>query len=372
MSTVDPKEAQQIWAEFCDGLKAVGKKIFDDQVPNDELTIAEGLRYLTRIVRSGIETSLEYRDPKFPNFRVSAHDTIKIGGSNPDFHYLNAVIDGSLDYKISGNHGTADYLAFSTQTSNYGKDRKLRTDATIEATELDINPDGSFKLIISQKEHPGNWLRCAETSDNLLVRKSFKRRDVEIPAQLMITRMGVGEETPEPLSLEKVIAGLKAAPMYFGGVTQLYLRQFREHLTYPPNTFVARDKAHSILTGADPKMQLLYGAFKLAEDECLIIESEIPDCLYWNFQLNNYWMEYFDSNWHTVDINGGKAIFEADGSVKIVVANLNANKGKRQYPSYPNWLDTAGHDFGSMLWRWVSADHDPIPQTRVVKLACLE
>jgi hypothetical protein len=38
----------------------------------------------------------------------------------------------------------------------------------------------------------------------------------------------------------------------------------------------------------------------------------------------------------------------------------------------PNWIQTAGHAFGAMCWRWVkpeSMSDAPVPATRVVKLA---
>ena len=38
-------------------------------------------------------------------------------------------------------------------------------------------------------------------------------------------------------------------------------------------------------------------------------------------------------------------------------------------PGVPNWLQTAGHDRGSMCWRWIRAQQHPEPRTRVVKLA---
>ena len=52
---------------------------------------------------------------------------------------------------------------------------------------------------------------------------------------------------------------------------------------------------------------------------------------------------------------------EPDGSVRIVVA--------RENPGVTNWLDTCGHDFGTMCWRWIKAAEHPQPKTRVVKLA---
>jgi hypothetical protein len=39
--------------------------------------------------------------------------------------------------------------------------------------------------------------------------------------------------------------------------------------------------------------------------------------------------------------------------------------------SAPNWIDTAGHARGCMALRWVGADRDSQPRTRVVKHAAV-
>jgi hypothetical protein len=50
-----------------------------------------------------------------------------------------------------------------------------------------------------------------------------------------------------------------------------------------------------------------------------------------------------------------------DGSVQLVVS--------AEDPGHPNWMDSAGHDHGTMCVRWVRADSHPEPRCRVVKLA---
>jgi hypothetical protein len=61
-----------------------------------------------------------------------------------------------------------------------------------------------------------------------------------------------------------------------------------------------------------------------------------------------------------VHFNNHTAVAGADGSIKIVVA--------RENPGVDNWLDTCGHDFGTMCWRWIRAAEHPEPKTSVVKI----
>jgi len=95
----------------------------------------------------------------------------------------------------------------------------------------------------------------------------------------------------------------------------------------------------------------------------LVIEVAPPDCDYWNFQLNNYWMESLDYRYFPVTLNKHSAKRGADGSVRIVVSHEN--------PGVENWLDVCGHNQGTMCWRWIGAESPPTPATRVVALSSL-
>ena len=45
-----------------------------------------------------------------------------------------------------------------------------------------------------------------------------------------------------------------------------------------------------------------------------------PECYYWNFQLDNYWMESLDYRYHRIHVNGHSAALNDDGSLTLVVA----------------------------------------------------
>src|SRR3954470_4747317 len=100
------------WAEFCDTLKAAGAVIQRPDGPTATFDRAEGYRSLTRVVRAGLETFVEYSDPRVPTLRRVVHETAKMGADNPDNHYLNAAISGAHEYRIVGHRGTVHYLSF--------------------------------------------------------------------------------------------------------------------------------------------------------------------------------------------------------------------------------------------------------------------
>jgi hypothetical protein len=86
-----------------------------------------------------------------------------------------------------------------------------------------------------------------------------------------------------------------------------------------------------------------------------------PECDYWNFQLNNYWMESLDYRYHRIAVNHHAARLQPDGSLRITVAHEDPG------PVAGNWIDTAGHERGTMCLRWIRARCHPEPCTRVVK-----
>ncbi|HET8705237.1 MAG TPA: hypothetical protein VFM46_02950, partial [Pseudomonadales bacterium] len=111
--------------------------------------------------------------------------------------------------------------------------------------------------------------------------------------------------------------------------------------------------------GGDPNIIYYHSYWALAPDEALLIEVMPPECEHWNFQLNNYWMESLDYQHFRIHTNKHLAFYEADKSVRIIVAHRD--------PGLPNWINTVGHASGTMCFRWIKAKTHPQPQTRVVK-----
>ena len=138
------------WEEFCDQLKLAGANLMYPGTPRDAFQQAEGVRYLTRLTRAGLEAFVEYSDPAFPVLRHMVHETVKMGADNPDNIYLNAQISGQYEYRITGIRNSIDYIGFYTQNGNYGTTGGLAPCGKIEDRELILEPDGSFEIILSK------------------------------------------------------------------------------------------------------------------------------------------------------------------------------------------------------------------------------
>ena len=350
------------WAEFCDALKSAGDVILDEHSPADPFERAEGFRYLSRLTRAALETFIEDADPRAPVFLRTCNETIKMGADNPDNYYQNAAVSGKYEYRITGTRGTVHYLGFGTQEGNYGATGSLDPSGYLDDSQLELDEDGSFEIHLSVQRKPGNWLPMTEKTRTLVVRQTFLDRDSERRAQLKIERVD-GPHEPRYLTARIMDRGLFGSGQFVRGCAQMFARWtqgFRQHL----NELPAFDPSVAQSAGGVPHIAYYHGYWELAPDEALVIDVTPPDCDYWNFQLNNHWMESLDYRYFDVVVNKHTARLGADGSLRIVVAH--------QDPGLDNWMNTAGHARGTMCLRWVRAQEHPTPATRVVKLAALK
>lgn len=326
--------------------------------PKDPLTQAEGYRYLSRLIRAGLEAFIEYSDPKAPVLRRMVHETVKMGADNPDNYYQNATISGAYEYIITGKRNTVRFLSFSTQKGSYGEGRGMPPTGFLDGAELEIEPDGSFEICLSTQKKGKNWLPMEDETGLVMVRQTFGDKEKETPAELTIRRVD-GDGLPSNVLPEHIDSGLSTTSKLVAGASLLFAKWakgFESHVNelpqMPPDV--------STKAGGDPKLTYYHSYWRLEPKEVLVIEVTPPDCEFWNFQLNNHWMESLDYRYYRVHINKETAVLEADGSVRVVVAHED--------PGCPNWLTTAGHSCGTMLWRWIKAEDHPQPKTRVLSL----
>ena len=352
-----------VWREFCRSLEKAGDTLLRESAPADPFNRAEGYRYLTRLLRAALESHVESADVRFPRFYQLSNQTIKIGNDNPDNTYHNCNISGRHDYRITGTRGSVPYISFGTKAGSYEKDSEMRPTGQIDSSQMEINPDGTFEIIVSKDEKPGNWLPMIEESGMIIVRQLFTTRIDEIEATYYIeciTR-GDADDALVPAALE---AGLGRATDFITSTSNLFtdwMEDYTKHLNELPSD----DQERCQRAGGDANIHYLQSHWRLGPDEALLIEADrIPEKGHWNIQISNFWMESLDYRHHRIHVNKHTAHYEPDGSLRIVLAHSDPGS------AFPNWLETCGHDCGGMLFRWIESegDHPPV-RTRVVPLA---
>lgn len=345
------------WRDFCRALERAGDTILQPGTPDDAFHRAEGLRYLTRLLRAGLDSHVESADPRYPRFYQLANETIKIGNDNPDNVYHNANVEGALAYRIRGRRGTVAYLSFITYGGGYEADGTMIPTGQLDGDRLACDADGRFEIRVSRERVPGNWLPMTPETRTMVVRQTFRDRDVEEPARYDIECLD--PDASDTLRVEAIEPALRKAVAFVEGTANLFvdwMRRFEPHTNgLPPN-----DQQMCQRAGGDANIHYHNSRWRLAPDEALLVEAMPPACATWNLQIGNFWMESLDYRHHRIHVNKFTAHYEEDGSVRIVLAHRDPG------PTWPNWLETCDHDQGAMLFRYVGAREYPPIATRVV------
>jgi len=360
------------WEEFCDRLKAAGALVRAEEVPKDPLNQALGYRFLTRLLRAGLERSVDYADPQYPAFYRLADDTKKILNDNPDNYYENCSVDPRFEYRLWGRRGTVRWFSIGVKAGGGNVDAMTST-GEIDSSQIDFAEDGSFEIRLSRERpsgpgpgrEPRNWLPMTDASTNLVVRQTFGDRRSEQRAEIHIECLD--PERPNnnlvPEELEGQLDGALGFLENTLTLGRLWTRMYREQTL---NELPAHDQDMLRAAGGDPSIHYYQSHWQLAPDEALAVTiRDLPECQTWNLQLSNYWMESLDHRFFDVSVNRFTARYEDDGSVRILIAHEDPGSG------WPNWLNTLGHDQGGMLGRIVGASGGWPDrwETRVVKLA---
>ncbi|MFL6123474.1 DUF1214 domain-containing protein [Actinophytocola sp.] len=343
---------ERVWADFCHALEKAGEVVLKG--PDTPLDRAEGYRYLTRLVREMLYSTIENADPDLP--RLHELDRVKIGSDNPDNVYLSANIRGDRTYRITGTRGTIAYFSIGSKANRYARDGTMASTGELSDRDLVVDADGTVEIIASATPHDKNWLPLAPDSTGLVVRQTYLDRTTETPGRWRIERVD-GPAAPKELDPEFLAKALRRAALGVHGTAATFVH-WTEKFAERPNELPDFGQDMFQRAGGDPEIFYLHGYWTLEPGQAWVIETAVPDCPYWNFQLGNWWMESLD---HERRITVNKHTARLDGDrLTIVVAARD--------PGWGNWIDTCGHTSGTALLRWLGAATHPIPECRVIDL----
>jgi hypothetical protein len=304
---------------------------------------------------------LENADPAFPSFYQASHDTAKIGADNPDNFYQNATISGAQNYRIRGMRGTVPILSFATKANRYAIDGSMASTGELDIRDVKLEADGSFDIIVSSEPQDGNWLPLAKDSSMLIVRQTFFNKSDETAATVTIDAIkdSISPTAPAPLNTDTLTTALNHVPAFISGTSAIFLEWAELFRAENRNALDTTDQTMFSKAGGDPMIYYLHGWWELERGQALQITTPIPECEGWNFQINNIWMESLDYRHHNIHTNNGLAELNPDGTVTVTVCAK---------PQTGNWIDTAGHKSGTMLWRWTGAKTHPIPTVELINV----
>jgi len=289
------------------------------------------------------------------------------GFPNPDDSYYLTPVDDDGIYKISGFRGTVRLIYFevgSGMTVPYGTGTLGPSKAVYDVDSLQQGEDGSIDVILSPQRpagYEGDWWKLDSGSTYFIVRQRSYDWLSEVDGRFAIERLDLPAAKPRPTAQEMDV-NLGSIAVWAETFARLSLDgPWVKHLRISGLVNNLKAKDYSAASGLG-NQRYVEGLFELADDEALVIETNIPeDCSYWNFQL-------VDDFWRSIEwvhrqssLNGFTARLDDDGKFRAVVSV--------QDPGVPNWLDTFGHNTGQIYGRWTNSASEIAPLVRKIKVA---
>ena len=352
------------WPAFVEPLLSVGSRLtalLDD--PHDAWLRQELYQFIFSQIAAGY-IGLLHASAEHPDFWPSHHQVFNQGFPNPDDVYYMTPVDGAGLYRVSGFRGTARVVNFIISGGTlvpFGTGDLGQTFASRELDELKLEPGGAFEVLLSAvkpESWQGDWWRLDPGATHLIVRQICYDPLTEVDARLAIERLDTPASKPRPTA-ERIEELLKQIPAWAEGYMTYYARRLRglRELDLVNRVHVKGRND----TGGIPNQQYVEGFFDIRADEALILETDVPTCRYWNFQLSDLLHRSLGMLHHQSSINGHLAHLDADGRFRAVIS--------LEDPGVANWIDTAGYTKGMIHGRWKGCDCYPTPTITKVKLS---
>lgn len=347
------------WQQYQECVRRAGATLRSPGYPTDPRLRAEGYRYLGRITQLAQQIYVEFGSSTHPMLFRYGDDVTAFGASNTDNNYYRAPVNCDGHYRVYGNTHNAREILFSVQDGEFvfGKTQVL---AECALSELIVDADGTFELLLGGEPRPHNWLPLPAGTEYLNVREFVADWEHDGLAVLNIEHVNV-DTPPAPLTALGLATALgKAGAWVERSIATwhqyaLAIRSTAPTNHMPPPTRPAGSANHMLHGGCQ---------WSLAADEALLIEFELPTASYWSMQ--NYvidWMQPLDFVNRVTSLNNRQVHVDCDHRVRLVVAHED--------PGVQNWLDTSELPNGLTSYRYVNPRHAPTPQAKVVKLGQL-
>ena len=344
-------DAQSAWQNYCRKLEQSGLTALENMVEPSELELAEGLRYLTRISVLSLQTEMENCDSHKPYVLRSVGPTMKMGGDNPQGHYLKIPINPTDTFLISGTRGNASWLSFQVMRDERCFEEGCNSvfGDHIFATELKSDAEGNFEITVAPKASGDNAIATDKYSNSIALRQFFGNRDEVVPMSVTIENISRQNSPKQCLTVDTAINRLDSSGDMFATMVPRFQNLVQSFKNNGYNTMPVTDWRK---LGGVPGGQPINGLWKLAEDDALIITFTPPaDAVYWDIQVGNVWYETFDYRHFICGFTHRSAFINEDGTVSFIISERD--------PGTVNWLQAAGHTEGHMAVRFQLINENP-------------
>lgn len=347
----------EIWREVVKAMGELESLVWNDPRVTDDLTRAEGLRYLTRLIAGALPITMEESNPQYPRFLQLLSTRLQWGLPSADCHYQWAPVHGDHVYRISGDRGTAKMFDIESRRNQFARLGEWTLHARLPKAV--VGPNNHVDIVLSRQRPAGaqNWLELPEGPGELIFRQYFYDWNTEQAARLTIVNESA-TYPPPPLTQAQIRRNAALFCDFLKQATAIFRKSVETYYAAPPNTLA--------FDGIDygwRAIQYGKGPYRCALDEALILECTLPKTEYWNIQIGSHYWEARDYHLRQTSLNGHQAQVEDGGIFRAVIAH--------QDPGVANWLDAGGHEQGLISIRYYEADRLPVPTIRRVPFAQL-
>ena len=338
------------WEAMAEAIAFATTCILDDPDPLNDRELADGQRYVTRILRAVTESALLDLDFERPAFISMMEPVRHLGAAGPDIDYDVAILAPGCSYRISGVRGEAAYAGIVV----YGSGGEGGASAILASVDIDdlAADDGSFSYDIDQPD-----------AARVIVRQYFHDRDAQAAGSWEIERTDAAASQagtpapPHPAIVGHQIANAAATLRWNAQLNRLWTPERRDR----PHEFVRQDAGDIVAAVPNPDVTYSFTWWRLADGEALELEVAPPSVRYWSVQLCDRWFQSYPQR--QSNLNDRQVHLDPDGRVRMVVAATD--------PGVANWLDTGGHSTGVVFFRWLHGEPAELPTCRVVQIADL-
>ena len=235
-------------------------------------------------------------------------------------------------------------------------------------------PDGSYELILSPDQRPGNWFKLEKGVGSVTTRHYFETEkciaaDPTKIIPLSIEPLDPVGPKPAPTD-ESIAASIRAICNWMRGFTLEQPpmlgsgRPLPSFVSVVPNKFNQPALPDGSIGFANRDAYYAMAPYFLKPDEALVMEGRFPKGRFGNVMIWNRFLQTYDYLTHRISLNRKQTVLEPDSSFRVIVAHSD--------PGLPNWLDTQGRPSGLIYWRFIFPDEPVQPiAAKVVPLASL-
>jgi hypothetical protein len=337
------------WTDWLDGLRKVATGLFESARASGSGFRDADLTMKMFGTIMGAYLSHLSADPNHPVFLPSAGYYSMYGSPNPDTVYRSALIDGDGQYFIAGRKGSASdvtIMPFGAPTP-----KGLETFAPFDLGQLVEDDDGGFEVVLSQErpENARNWWHLESGMRSLMLRSVSSDWAARTDPTLAIVRLDI-----DPHRKRIDSNALRQRVNSFADVVEAMIKSGIARVAQLRSQGMVNRVVTVDYSGGGGLENQWYqeGCFELAEHEALIIEVHLlEECRGFSLSLTDAFFSTLDWANAQSSLNHRQATVDADRVLRLVVSSSD--------PGVQNWLDTMGHQFGVLQFRWMGGQQAP-------------